>query len=240
MKSNLKTSIAVPLSILLGFGMIASAIFFSGNLGGNSAEQLINTEEKKPLDKVRGIDDTDFVRGNPNAAIVVVEYSDYDCTFCKQFHSTMKQIMDKYGVGGKVAWVYRQFPIQTIHPNAPKISEAALCAGDLSGNEAFWTFSDLIFSERSSNQLTNMTSLPDFAARAGVDVAQFNSCLNSGRMAAEVERQFNEGTASGVTGTPYSFVMVGTQQVPLNGAQSFALMDRIIQDLIKQLENSSG
>ena len=63
----------------------------------------------------------------------------------------MNQIMDEYGVTGKVAWVYRQFPLDQLHPNASRISQAALCVGELGGSDAFFTFSDLIFDRRDLN-----------------------------------------------------------------------------------------
>jgi len=239
MEPTTKTSLAIPFSIILGFGLIAAAIYFSGS-SATSEVSLANVDaaQQKAPEKIRTVDETDYIRGNPNAPILVVEYSDYDCPYCKQYHATMERIMDEYGVGGKVAWVYRQFPISQLHPNAPKISEAALCVGELGKNDAFWTFSDLVFGERGLNDPTNMTKLAEYAGKAGVDVGSFNSCLDSGRMKDAVNKQYTEAVKAGIQGTPHSFILVGTQQVAINGAQSYEVVKGIIDDIIGQLEGA--
>lgn len=232
-------SIAVPVAIVIGFGMIAVAIFFSGGNTTPTAAPNVPTAETTQETTVRPVDETDFIRGNPNAPILVIEYSDYDCPFCKQFHDTMKRIMEEYGVTGKVGWVYRQFPLEQLHPNAPRISEAAYCVGDLGGGDAYWKFSDLIFSERDINAPTNMTRLPEFAATAGVDKEKFNECLASGKFTERVQTSIAEGVAAGAQGTPYSIVTVGGQQAVINGAQPYAVVKQIIDNLIAQLEGQT-
>ncbi len=236
------SSLAIPAAIVFGFGLIAAAIFFSGF--GAAAPAVVTKPSDVPAEAikadVRPVDDTDFVRGNPNAPIVVIEYSDYDCPFCKNFHDTMNTVMDEFGVSGKVAWVYRQNPIVQLHPNAPRISEAALCVGELGGKDAFWTFSDFIFNEREVNEKTTMTRLPEFAEKSGVKRADFNTCLDSGKHAAEVEKSIQEGAAAGAQGTPYSIVMVGDQQAVINGAQPYPVVKQIIQNLIDQLDGAGA
>jgi protein-disulfide isomerase len=143
-------------------------------------------------------------------------------------------------VTGQVAWVYRQFPIPQLHPNAPRISEAALCVGDIAGNDAFWTFSDLVFEERNTNEPTNITRLEEFAETAGVDNAAFMSCLESGRMKAVVTEDFNGGAAAGIQGTPQSFVLIGNQQAPIEGAQPYEVVKQIVENLLGQLEGAQA
>jgi len=235
--TSTKNSLAIPLSIVFGFTLIAVAIYFSGvnktvapavNTGNNPT---INTKANIPP-----VDENDYIKGNPNAPILIVEYSDYDCPFCKAFHATMNRIIDEYGVTGKVAWVYRQFPIPQLHPNAPRISEAALCVGDLAGNDAFWTFSDLVFEERNTNEPTNMSRLQEFAETAGADRSAFVACLDSGRMKDAVAEDFNGGAAAGIQGTPQSFVLIGNQQAPIEGAQPYEVVKQIVENLLGQLD----
>ncbi len=230
----------VPIAIVIGFAMIAGAIYFSG---GNTSPVATNTAptaaEAQPEADVSPVTEADFIRGNPNAPIMVVEYSDYDCPFCKNFHDTMKLILEDYGVSGKVAWVYRQFPIAQLHPNAPRISEAAFCVGELGGDEAFWKFSDLIFSEREVNEPTNMTRLPEFAEKSGVVRADFNSCLESGRHKVTVENSLKDGVRAGAQGTPYSVILVGDQQAVINGAQPYPVVKQIVDNLLTQLEGGT-
>ncbi len=227
-----------PIAIIIGFGLIAAAIYGSGigtrspsvNVGG---QQIATTEST-----IKGVTDKDYIRGNPNAPIVIVEYSDYDCPFCKVFHETMRQLMDEFALTGQVAWVYRQLPVAQLHPNAPKISEAALCVGKLAGNDGFWEFSDLVFSERGVNEPTNITRLSEFATRAGAEKATFEQCLSSGEMKDEVETSVAEGFAAGIEGTPHSVIMVGNQQAVIEGAQPYDAVRQIVENLIGQLEGT--
>ena len=233
-------SVAIPVAIVVGFGLIAAAIFFSG-AGKAPAEVAKNvpTETTKET-TVRPVDGTDYIRGNPNAPILVIEYSDYDCPFCKNFHETMTKVMEEYGVTGKVGWVYRQFPLEQLHPNAPRISQAAYCVGELGGADAYWKFSDQIFGKREVNEKTNMTKLPEYATTAGVDKAKFTTCLDSGKFKDKVDASIAEGAAAGAQGTPYSIVTVGGQQAVINGAQPYAVVKQIIDNLVKQLDGESA
>lgn len=237
--------LAIPIAILIGFAMIAgSIIYIGGSSGLTNTQPATNTADKQPSDDllgptgdVRPVDATDNIRGNPNAPIMIVEYSDYDCPFCKRFHEdTMMPIIEKYGASGQVAWVYRHFPIEQLHPNAPQIAAAAECVAELGGNEAFWTFSDLIFGDRSTNQPTNVAALPEYAVTAGIDAAAYEECVESGRTRDNVTADFQDAVNAGAQGTPYSLVLVGGQRAEINGAQSFQVVDSMIQTILSQIE----
>jgi len=241
-------NLLIPLAIIVGFGMIAAAIFFSGN-GLRSAEQVavsdtnnenrVQPAESGSPDNVAPVTEEDWVRGDPNAPIVIVEYSDYDCPFCKNFHETMNQVIAEYGTSGEVAWVYRHFPLAQLHPNAPRIALAAECVGHLGGNEAFWQFSDLVFNEREINAATDITKLPTFAIQAGVAEADFNSCMEAETYMADVEADFNNAVAVGARGTPHSIVIVGDQTGVINGAQPYGSVRQIIENLQSQIESGT-
>ena len=228
---------AVPVAIVVGFAIIALAIFFTGNKGSQIADIPQNLPEEDILaTTVRPADETDFIKGNPNAPILMIEYSDYDCPFCKQYHETLTQIMNEYGITGRVAWVYRQFPLVQLHPNSPKISEAALCVGDLGGSAAFWKFTDSIFAGRELEEPTNMVLLPNLATDAGVDAQAYQACVNSGKMKEKVEASVKEAFTLGAKGTPYTVLVVGNEQAVINGAQSYDVVKSIIDNLISQLD----
>ncbi len=231
----------IPVAIVIGFGMIAAAIYFSG-IGTTPAPVMpaVGAPEEEVAGEVSPVTEADFIRGNPNAPIMIVEYSDYDCPFCKQYHETMNKIIAEYGVDGKVAWVYRQFPLEQLHPNAPRISEAAYCVGELGGDEAFWKFSDTVFGEKEINTGTNMTRLPEFAVTAGVDKAAFTNCLESGKHKATVEASIEDGVKAGARGTPYSVIVVGDQQAVINGAQPYNVVKQTIDSSITQLEGGKS
>jgi len=230
----------IPASIIIGFAMIAGALYFTRQAptalpvaGNNAAEAPL---AGGPTGDIRPVDENDHILGNPNAPIVIVEYSDYDCPFCKNYHETMNRIMTDYGAGGKVAWVYRHFPIEQLHPNAPVIALASECVADLGGNEAFWTFSDLVFGEREINAQTNMTELTGYATQAGVNGTEFDTCVSEGRFIDRVNEDFADAANAGAQGTPHSLVLVGGQQGVINGAQPYEAVKQIIDTLITQIE----
>lgn len=237
-----KSSAAVPIAIVVGFAMIAIAIFFTGGKTEQPAPSMQNKDVAKEdvieTGAPRQVSEADYIRGNPNAPILMVEYSDYDCPFCKQFHDTMKQVVEEFGVDGQVAWVYRQFPLAQLHPNSPKIAEAAMCVGDLGGNDAFWKFTDLVFEQREVEEPTNVTKLGDYAVKAGVNIDEFNACTSSGRMKAVVEASIEDGFNIGARGTPYTLLIAGNQQAVINGAQSYTTVRGIVSNLIDQLNGT--
>lgn len=238
-----RQSLAIPMAIVFGFGLIAAAIFFNGTPGVNSDvsvnDAINNTNEPAETQNgsIRPVDENDHIRGNPNAPIVIVEYSDYDCPFCKNFHETMNQVMTNYGTTGQVAWVYRHFPLEQLHPSASRIAAAAECVAQEAGNDGFWTFSDLVFGERGTNEPTNLTRLTEFAEASGANAATFESCLESGSTQALVEEDFNDALGAGARGTPHSIVTVAGQQGVINGAQPYEVVSQIIDNLIEQTES---
>lgn len=235
-----KSQLAVPIAIVFGFALVAGAIFFTGGLGQSNqnipkvpAEDGTEVTQTGPI---RPVDANDHIRGNPNAPIVIVEYSDYDCPFCKNFHETMNKVMSDYGKDGKVAWVYRHFPLEQLHPSAPYIAQASECVAELGGNEAFWKFSDLVFGERETNEQTNTTRLTEFAVSSGVSGSAFDACIKDERTKKLVEEDFADGINAGAKGTPYSLILVGGQQGVINGAQPYEYVSKILDTLIAQME----
>lgn len=231
------SSLGVPIAIVIAACLIAGAIIYTGS--GKTAPLPTPTKEiptnETPEVVIEPITADDHMQGSPTAPIVIVEYSDYDCPFCKNFHETMNKIMDEFGGSGKVAWVYRHFPLTQLHPNAPKIAEASECVTELGGNTAFWTFTDLVFSERAVNAPTDMNKLVDFATQAGVNADTYTACVNSGKYAETVKEDTTSALNTGARGTPYSFVIVGDSRQAINGAQPFANVRAIVQAAIDQL-----
>ena len=96
------------------------------------------------MEKIRGVQDDDHIIGDKNAKVVIVEYSDTECPFCKVFHETLHQVVSEYD-GKDVAWVFRHWPIPQLHPKAPKEAEALECAAELGGNDMFWKYTHKLF-----------------------------------------------------------------------------------------------
>ena len=121
----MRNQILVPISIVVAGAVVAVAIYFVNKQG------VTTTTPNGDTIVVRPVDSTDHILGNPNAAIKLIEYSDFECPHCKTYHNTLKQVMSEYGANGEVAWVFRHFPIAQLHSKAPKEAEAAECAADL-------------------------------------------------------------------------------------------------------------
>lgn len=247
-----KSSIAVPVAIVVAAALIAGAIYLNGKNKATPA----TTQPPKEKVTVRPVDQTDHIRGNPNAPIMLVEYSDYDCPFCSQFHATMTRAMEKYGTTGSVAWVYRHFPLKQLHPNAPKIAAASECVAELGGNEAFWKFTDSVFNEKpvetrdGQNYIgfTDVSRLSEFAELAGVDRGTFELCTNSNKYDDKITAAINEAGAAGGTGTPHTLIVTGNEiKATLPGAIPFenyatnagqqSGLDAILADLTAQIPN---
>ncbi len=167
------------------------------------------------------IANSDHVRGNKNAKVTIVEFSDYQCPFCSRFHDTMKEVMQKYPKD--VRWIFKHFPLDSIHPYARKAAEAAECAGE---QNKFWEYSDAIYA--------NQDKLNDeYIVSAGKDVglneAKFKSCLDSGKFTKKVDEDMSYGQSLGVQGTPGSFV--NGQAIP--GAVPFSEIEKLIKAALK-------
>jgi protein-disulfide isomerase len=206
----------VPVAIVVAGALIAGAIY----AGGTKTDTAVNSGQNQDV-KVVPVNQDDHYFGSKDAKVVVVEYSDTECPFCKVFHNTMHQIVEDYQ--GEVAWVYRHLPIPQLHAKANKEAEATECVAELGGNEAFWKFLDNIFATTNSNDSLDLNRLPSMAQSAGVDPKAFTSCLSSGRYTEKVKDSAEEGFASGARGTPYSIIMTKDgQQGVINGAEPIA------------------
>jgi protein-disulfide isomerase len=160
--------------------------------------------------------DKGFVRGVQEAPVTIVEFSDFQCPFCKTGTATVKQVLEKYP--GKVKLVFRDFPIPNLHPAAPKAHQAARCAAE---QGKFWEYHDLLF-ENSPRQ--GPEDLKQYAKDLRLDPSPFAQCLESGKHEADVNRDVEEGSRLGVTATP-TFFINGRQLV---GAQPLTAFQKLI------------
>jgi protein-disulfide isomerase len=157
-----------------------------------------------------------FTRGAKDAAVTIVEFSDFQCPFCRAATATLHQLMTQYA--GKIKWVFRDFPIPNLHPQAPKAHEAARCAAD---QGKFWEYHDLLF-ERSPR--LGAAELKQYARELKLSGDDFDKCLDGGKHQAAVAGDMEEGMRLGASGTP-TFFINGRMVV---GAQPIAAFQKII------------
>jgi protein-disulfide isomerase len=163
--------------------------------------------------------DDDSIKGDKDAPVTIVEFSDYECPFCARFYSdTYGQIVEKYIDTGKVNLVYRDFPL-SFHPNAQKAGEAAECAGE---QGKYYEMHDLLFEKGVSG---GVSAYKQYAKEIGLKTSDFDSCLDSGEMAGEVRKDFTDGQRAGVQGTPAFFI----DGKLISGAQPFPAFEAAIE-----------
>jgi protein-disulfide isomerase len=173
------------------------------------------------------IQQNDWVKGNRNAKFALVEYSDYECPFCSRFHPTAQQMLEEYG--DDVMWVFRHFPLESIHPSAKPLAIAAECAGKLGGNDAFWKFTDEVM----TNGPTVDTSA--LAGTIGLNVSNFDSCISNEETIDLVEEDIQGGLSAGVTGTPGNILLnIETGEAELlPGAVPFSMVKTALDGMMQ-------
>ena len=161
-------------------------------------QQQAQAENLRPVDPRR-----DHIFGNPEAPVTLVEYSDFECPYCKRFHPTVIRLMAENG--DNLRWVYRHFPLAFHNPGAQKQAEASECVAELAGNDAFWEYTHAIYRQtKAGGQGFPLDGLRPLAEQIGTDGDAFDQCMNEGRSAARVRQDRDDGTRIGVSGTPVS------------------------------------
>lgn len=164
-------------------------------------------------------------KGDSNAPVTMVEFSDFQCPFCGQFYSqTLPSVMQNYIDSGKVKLVYKNMPLVNLHPNAMAAAMAADCANE---QGKFWEYHNKLFDGQaswSSLAGTDATKIfKQYAAGLGLDTNNFNSCVDSSKYSGKVNKDLQDGSSYGVTGTPTFFI--GNDKkgyAKLVGAQPFS------------------
>jgi protein-disulfide isomerase len=184
---------------------------FIGTL--RSASAVAVTLAAPPVRRAEITVDNSPVRGDASAPVTIVEFSDFHCPFCRTVQPTLLQLLDRYP--GKVRIVYKDLPLDGLHPNARQASEAARCANE---QGKFWQYHDALYSSAAGTDVS-VEALSGLATKTGLDVAAFKQCLEADRHAAGIQRDMEQAERLGLSGTPAFFVngrlLTGAQ--PLEG-----------------------
>ncbi len=236
----MKNNLTIPISIIAAAIIIGGAVILTKNNGDNTSKDNVVVKEKTSKISIRPISEDDHILGNPNAQIKLVEFSDTECPYCKAFHGTMNRIADEYGKDGKVAWVYRHLPLDSLHSKARKEAEATECAAEIGGNAKFWTYINSIYATTPSNNGLNPDELSNLAESAGLDSALFEECLSSGRNAPKVEEDLQEAMENGGNGTPFTIIIdKDGNNIPFSGAYPYLETDTRFFDSLTASERET-
>ncbi len=218
---NEKFNMSPALAVLLSGVLIAGAIVFIDRYPAQTVKA--NPEQLPASVNITAPSARDHIIGSLSAPVVLVEYSDFQCPYCKLVYPTLNRIVEESK--GGVAWVHRNLPLESIHSEARPAALAAECVAEELGNDAFWKFADAIYNNQGSMSSAYYAQL---ATQLGANPATFASCTSTEKHAARVDSEALEAQQNGGNGTPFTVVVGGGVQVPVSGALPYAQFMSVI------------
>ena len=217
--------------LLLVVVIVGAFFLFKGDSTGTGTGKTTETgtDTQEPVNAKALIENNDPLLGSADAGITILEFSDFQCPFCaRAFTGAITDFKNSdYFKNGEVNLIYKQFPLNSIHPYAQKAAEASLCAGE---QGKFWEYHDKLFLNQGA---LTVADLKGYASELGLNTAQFNSCLDGGKYASEVSKETAQATSAGGQGTPF-FIIVNTETgkaTSISGAYPWAQFDTAIQSI---------
>lgn len=232
--------ITLPVSIVLAGLLIAGGIYLNGRIAKSNptVAQKQVAISKNIADTIRPVGADDHILGSSDARIIVVEYSDTECPYCRNFHATMNTIMKEYGKDGQVAWVYRHFPIEQLHSKSFKESVATECAGKLGGSSKFWEFINKVYETTPANDGLDPKKLTEIVTSIGLSSASFEACLATTEFDEKIKADMKNATElQGSEGpfTPYSIIIDTKTKTyeEIKGAYPYATIKAAIEAILQ-------
>lgn len=226
-RSEASNPYVIPGAIVIAGVLIAGAVLYTNQSSRTPPQRqsAAAAEAGSGVATMQNLADDDPFLGNPDAAVTIVEFGDFQCPFCGRFFKTTeREIIEAYVKTGKAKFVYRDFPLSSIHEEAQKSAEASECADE---QGKFWEYHDLLYQRQDQLSVTHYKA---WAVELGLDTSQFNQCLDSGKYFEEVQKDFRDGQAAGVRGTPGTFV----NDRLVEGALPFAQFQTVIEEQLKK------
>lgn len=224
----MKSSLTIPVAIVVGGLIVAAAVYISVKPEGPAGDGKVYR-----ANIVRPVDSQDHILGNPAAKVMIIEYSDFQCQYCKAFHTTLEQVIANEGTDGDVAWVFRHFPLSEIHANAVSHARAAECAAATSGNDAFWKFAGELF----KGQPVSPSQYGSLASAALITGDAFAACNANASTTLDARIQADRKNAMdmGAKGTPFSVILApGKEPIVLDGAYPYDAVRQLLDQALAQ------
>lgn len=217
--------------VLIAVVVIGAFFMLKDNPSGGTGGTVIDTgtDDQKPINADSLIESNDPILGDKTASISIIEFSDFQCPFCKRaFEGAIADFKKSdYFTSGKVNLIFKQFPLNQIHPYAQKSAEASLCASE---QGKFWEYHDKLFENQDA---LDVASLKSYASQLGLNTAQFDKCLDDSKYKSEVTKELAQATSVGGQGTPF-FVIVNTKTgdaTSISGAYPWSQIESAIQSV---------
>jgi protein-disulfide isomerase len=231
MQNKMQKGYGIPVAIIIAGLLIGSAVFLSsdGNVGGTGQNVAGNNQmaNHQQIDDFRIPNEDDHVLGNLDAKVAIVEFSDFECPFCARLHPTLSRIVEE---NSEVKWVYRHFPLSRSHPRALGAAVASECVAKLGGNNAFWEFTDKLFTDQ--HQLGS-SLYEELANEIGLESSAFQSCLSDKSIEDLVAQDGNEAVQTGGRGTPFSVIVTADGKLmPFSGALPYEQIASLVDQAL--------
>ena len=223
-----KTVWLLPVAIVLAGALVGVALFFA----------RANSATDGDAGALRPITAEDHIIGSPAADVIIVEYSDIDCRYCKLWNGALEELMTDYGASGRVALVYRHLPLITSDPNGAKHAEAAECVASLGGPNAFFSFIDAMNAAAPGTEVFDPSKYGTIVSSLGLSVSDFDCCVAGSKFQDKIERDYENALLIGANGAPYSILIArGQKPVPISGALPYTALKKIVDDALAKVPN---
>jgi protein-disulfide isomerase len=220
----MKSKYTIPVAIVVGGLIIAGALY---------ASMPKKSSDSVRASLVRPVSTADHIFGNPAAPVVIIEYADFDCAPCAEFHDILNHIVANDGARGEVAWVFRHYPLIDAHPNASLLARASECAASSAGadpiasNNAFWRFANVLFLA----QPVTPSELGTLAASANIPGTAFASCYAKppSGITSRIEADRENALQMGALGAPFSVILAnGKSPIVIDASYPYDVMRQIV------------
>lgn len=222
-KSNSSNNkISLSLAIVFSAIIISGAIMFSGK---DSEFNQNNSTQNGKLDLVGEVTEEDFLRGQVNADVTIIEYADFSCGYCGVYHPILKRVVEEYE--GKVSWVYRHLPIFNI-----EAAVASECVGEIGGDDKFWSFADNLYQNRNSYSGDYYKKV---AIELGINEEEYDVCISNPLVKSSIQRDFSQNKILlGFNATPYSVIIdKNGKKFSFAGALSYEELKSVIDKILQ-------